>query len=174
MSKLVDQARKYVGIKEIGNNSGFRLVDSLQNGFEGMMRKIGWKQGYAWCAFFVKTCVMYALGEEYAKDLSGGVLDSWVRLQRSAHWQVQSKPVVGAVVFWDAGGGKGHCGIIIAVPMAGSIVTIEGNTNDAGSRDGDGVYVKQRKTPVDKKTWKLLGYASPITNEDNTTGIQPS
>jgi hypothetical protein len=40
----------------------------------------------------------------------------------------------------------GHCGIVIGyLPDAGTLETVEGNTNEAGSREGNAVAVKHRK-----------------------------
>jgi hypothetical protein len=39
----------------------------------------------------------------------------------------------------DFGGGKGHTGLVESV-QGGRIVTLEGNTNDEGSREGIGVF----------------------------------
>jgi len=43
------------------------------------------------------------------------------------------------VFFIDTGGGKGHAGIVVA-NRNGRLETIEGNTNDNGSREGIGVF----------------------------------
>ena len=42
------------------------------------------------------------------------------------------------------GGGTGHTGIVESV-SGGFINTIEGNTNESGSRNGIGVFKRQRK-----------------------------
>jgi hypothetical protein len=44
----------------------------------------------------------------------------------------------------DYGGGNGHTGIVKAV-NGGKIVTIEGNTNVEGGREGIGVFERTRK-----------------------------
>jgi hypothetical protein len=44
----------------------------------------------------------------------------------------------------DYGKGLGHTGIVVSVNADGSYTTIEGNTNEAGSREGDRVAVKVR------------------------------
>ena len=49
----------------------------------------------------------------------------------------------GAIFIVDHGGGKGHTGIVTKI-VDGEIGTIEGNTNQRGSREGDGVYQKVR------------------------------
>jgi hypothetical protein len=44
----------------------------------------------------------------------------------------------------DHGGGKGHTGIVTS-RNGGYINTIEGNSNDGGSREGLGVFTLERK-----------------------------
>ena len=44
-------ARKYIGVTEKGgNNKGF-----TDKGLQAEMAERGWRPGYAWCSFFVKT-----------------------------------------------------------------------------------------------------------------------
>ena len=37
-----------------------------------------------------------------------------------------------------------HCGLIVSVVDEKNIITLEGNTNGSGGREGDGVYYKKR------------------------------
>ena len=39
----------------------------------------------------------------------------------------------------DTGGGSGHTGLVEAIE-GGRLITLEGNTNDGGSREGVGVF----------------------------------
>lgn len=45
----------------------------------------------------------------------------------------------GFIFIMDFGGGVGHTGLVEKV-LNGHLVTIEGNTNDGGSREGIGVF----------------------------------
>lgn len=58
--------------------------------------------------------------------------------------------------FIDAGGGKGHAGLVTEV-NGDRLTTIEGNTNNEGSREGIGVF---KRTTRKIKMNSLLGYAS--------------
>ena len=55
----------------------------------------------------------------------------------------------GHVFFIDTGGGHGHVGLVTG-RMAGDFQTIEGNTNELGSREGIGVFARNR--PVRQAT----------------------
>ena len=45
----------------------------------------------------------------------------------------------GMIFVLDAGGGAGHTGLVEAID-GGRLITVEGNTNDGGSREGVGVF----------------------------------
>ena len=44
----------------------------------------------------------------------------------------------------DTGGGHGHMGLVAEV-LGGKLITIEGNTNDGGSREGVGVFRRESR-----------------------------
>ena len=50
----------------------------------------------------------------------------------------------GTIFCIDHGRGKGHMGLVVAAEATG-LRTIEGNTNIAGSREGDGVRDRTRR-----------------------------
>jgi hypothetical protein len=62
---------------------------------------------------------------------------------------VRPDPAPGCIGCHDSGGGRGHAGIVVEVHYGtpGYLVVVEANTNPAGSRDGDGVYLRTR--PLD-------------------------
>lgn len=62
-------------------------------------------------------------------------------------------PEIGAVVVWDHGGGMGHVGLVEALGPD-LLHTIEGNTNDEGSREGYEVCRRQRHV----KDGRIAGY----------------
>jgi hypothetical protein len=108
--------------------------------------------GYSWCQAFVYWCFDQAAATLAVANpcvKTAGVLDHWARSppdDRIAAAAAADDPTLirpGAVFIIDHGGGKGHAGLVTGV-VSGEIATIEGNTNEAGSRDGDGVYEKTR------------------------------
>jgi len=168
-----DIARKYVGIKEIGNNRGFQLPHDEQRGFEKTMRQLGWKPGMPWCAFFAKLVIQEAYGAAIAKPLGGGVLISYNNVKNSELWETSKKPLVGGIAFWSTGEGHGHAGIVVSDDGV-TFHTIEGNTNTRGSREGDGVLIQVRPTVPSNKSWTLMGFARPKQHENTQAGVQPS
>lgn len=144
---LTQTFSKEVGVREQGANRGERVGQYLAS--------VGFDPGYAWCAAFVSWCFQqagieapqsawvpsYAIGQniiyqrgEFIKQLplSGDVFMIWYsRLKRPAH--------IGFVERWE---GRW-------------VVTVEGNTNDDGSREGDGVYRKRR---LQRQVWAVSNF----------------
>jgi hypothetical protein len=59
---------------------------------------------------------------------------------------------------------KGHCGIVVAVDAVG-FHTVEGNTNKAGSREGDGVWRKLHKWTDAALIGRTVGWFDPDGTE---------
>ncbi|WP_099766419.1 CHAP domain-containing protein [Chryseobacterium sp. 52] len=97
----------------------------------------------AWCMAFVYWCF-----SEASKNLkvpntaikTGGVLAAWNKADKKIK---SSIPTIGAVFIMDFGKGNGHTGLVENFDNQ-YIYTIEGNTNDAGSREGIKVLRKKR------------------------------
>jgi hypothetical protein len=147
--KIVETALKYVGMQEIKGNLGW-----TSESFEAKMVETGWKTTQAWCAYFTEL----VWSEVYdpvglAKDLdryfSGSARRTLAKFAAADGWCTGIRPVPGAVVIWKSvKNGKdqstGHAGIVVEVHKD-HIVTVEGNTNAGGSREGDAVAKKTRK-----------------------------
>jgi hypothetical protein len=105
---------------------------------------------FAWCVAFVYFCFEQAakkLGRSNPMIKTGGVLDHWNRagtqgVPRITNARAINNPSLvkpGQIFAISLGGGLGHAGLVERV-AGGKLVTIEGNTNDGGSRDGIGVF----------------------------------
>lgn len=116
---------------------------------------------FPWCVCFVFFCYQRAaeqLGIENPMIRTASVLDLWNRagaagVPRVLHDDAINNPALvkpGQIFIIDTPppGGAGHAGLVEKV-ISGKLVTIEGNTNDNGSREGIGVFrregVKGRK-----------------------------
>jgi CHAP domain len=110
------------------------------------LRSIGLGPGYAWCMAFVYWCVNKA-----AQDLqvpnplvkTGGVLHQYntTKLRKLPKTSIGIK--AGDIFIMDFGKGLGHTGFVIKIEK-GLVHTIEGNTNDDGSREGYEVAIRTR------------------------------
>ena len=73
---------------------------------------------------------------------------------------VRAKDGAGAVSARKGTWVQGHCAIVIAVDSEG-FHTIEGNTNAAGSREGDGVYQKLHRWNYTTDIVRTVGWFDP-------------
>lgn len=121
------------------------------------LRSVGLNPGYAWCQAFVHWCYGEAadmLLMENPVVKTAGVLDCWNRTAvnfKITAAQAKASPEqvrVGSQIVWKHGKITGHTGIVEAVAknVGGQWVirTIEGNTNDEGSREGYEVARRER------------------------------
>lgn len=170
--RIVTEAKRWLHVVEHGKNAGFN--DPV---FEHNMRKLGWRPGQAWCAYFCKLIWLNVyedtdLYDVLDKVLSPSVLATWRNAKASPVIKTSEKPVVGGIVCWGTGNGKGHEGIHIEIRDEFNTVTIEGNTTRAGVREGDKVMEKRRKLQPTAKhngDWRYLGTIIPPDHGDNTT-----
>lgn len=107
----------------------------------------------SWCMAFVYTCYKEAatiLNVPNTAVKTGGVLKAWntaVKLRSTL-------PVIGSVFIMEFAGGLGHCGIVERFDDL-YIYTIDGNTNNNGSREG---YAVERKKRLRKSIKGYLVY----------------
>lgn len=106
------------------------------------MSAAGLGKGYAWCAAFVNWVYLQ-------NDIPGPASPAW-----SPSWFPDDKTLANKFgrrgdvfgVYFKSKGRIAHVGFLDEDFENGknTIMTVEGNTNDAGSREGDGVYRKRR------------------------------
>lgn len=132
-------ATTQLDIREEKNNSGPEV--------KRFLKAVGLDEGYAWCMAFVYWCVDLAAKKIEQKNpliKTAGVLRQYneTTLRKIPNRNLEAvKP--GDVFIMDFGGGKGHTGFVEKIEK-GIIYTIEGNTNDEGSREGVEVARRQR------------------------------
>jgi hypothetical protein len=158
-------------IREVGGaNKGSRV--------EEYQRAVSLRPGDPWCAAFVAWCMMQSRGWLAPPAwCSGSAITTWQKGSRKAGPAASCTPLfndyrgrIGAGWIWvrakDEAGAtearrgnwvQGHCGIVVAVDSIG-FHTVEGNTNAAGSRDGDGVYRKLHKWSDAEQIARTIGW----------------
>ncbi|MFC7477420.1 peptidoglycan-binding protein [Dankookia sp. GCM10030260] len=123
---------------------------------EAYLASVGVPPGNAWCAAFVYFCATEAARKaSLANPLprTGGVLDMWRKALKAGLPCLTTAQAVaapglvssGMIFIMDFGEGKGHTGFVKDL-AGGRLATIEGNSNDDGSRDGVGVFALTRRT----------------------------
>lgn len=161
-AKVLEIAADEVGVREVppGSNRGPKVDQYLSAVSTSLL-------GKAWCTAFLYWVFLKAstdLGIANPFPQTAGVHNAWrlsgksrpaadiVTAAEAAKDPSLVRP--GAVFFIDTGGGLGHVGLVVA-NLNGTLVTIEGNTSDGGSREGIGVF---RRTT--RKISKInLGFA---------------
>jgi len=129
---LIYQANKYVGVREkTGNNDGYEV--------ELFLASTNLNAGYPWCAAFITY-----IHKQCNLDIpeSPAWSPSWFPKNKLVNKYEANPGDVFGIYFSDKKriAHVGLCEKIDDVYM----ITIEGNTNKAGSREGDGVYKKRR------------------------------
>lgn len=175
---ISDIAISLIGIQEIPGNMGFKNIDRfekilgmpIQEAFE----MVGWKQTHAWCSYFTELIWKLAYAEfdstyvdKLDKLFSASAVITWRNFKNHSDFKCANFPEPGSVVIWQnfkesKRVWKGHAGIVID-RKGYKVETVEGNTNYAGSREGDMVAKKIRRIsylPV-KRGLVMLGFIHP-------------
>lgn len=153
---LLDACRSTLGVHEDGGKNRGPHVDAWNT-------MVGAPLGSPWCASWV-----YAMHQAAAEALeignpcprTAGALKLWHVAHAGARREL---PAPGDVFVLDTGdpGGYGHVGIVESCSPGGDRITsIEGNTNAAGSREGNAVARHENWKPRSGKRGVLLGYLS--------------
>jgi hypothetical protein len=114
---------------------------------------------HPWCAAFVYFCFNEAAKMRNVPNpaiKTASVLDHWNKagrrgVPRLLTMEAVNNPALvksGMIFVISAGGGKGHTGLVEAV-TGGKLKTVEGNTNDGGSREGIGVFRRDGRNIAD-------------------------
>lgn len=129
----------FIGVREkSGKNDGPEV--------EMFLRTVGLGKGYPWCAAFVKYCLLEA-GIESAKKINGMALSCENKSDFVYNKGKKIKEVEAGDVFtlyYAKLKRIGHTGFVDKEINSSIFESVEGNTNIAGSREGDGVYRKKR------------------------------
>jgi hypothetical protein len=175
---ILDVAAAEVGVREVplNSNRGPRVDQYIRA--TGLDPAAG---SYPWCMCFVYWChlrVAERLGAANLCPRLAGVHATWAaankmggRIVVVSAAQARRNPglvVPGMVFFIDTGGGAGHVGIVAENTNA-SLSTIEGNTNDNGSREGIGVFRRSRRRISDIS----LGFAGFWMPAEQRSSLPP-
>jgi len=144
-----------IGIRELtGKNDGKDV--------EKYLASCGLSKGNAWCAAFVnwtlKQCGFKTV-KNPAWSPSWFVANViWERSQNSEVRSQNNSPSAGDVfgIWFENKQRIAHVGFIDEWNEGSFCITVEGNTNEAGSREGDGVYRKRR---LKKQIYKVSRYS---------------
>ena len=135
---VVHEYSQYIGVREAsGKNDGYDVALFLQS--------TGLSEGYAWCAAFVNYCLEKA-GVHTDKSAWSPAWFPKEKIVYQRNVSMIRKPLPGDVfgIYFVKKKRIAHVGFIHRWSDGSGVITVEGNTNKAGSREGDGVYKKFR------------------------------
>ncbi|RYD95992.1 MAG: CHAP domain-containing protein [Sphingobacteriales bacterium] len=131
INQVLKIAKSQIGIREAtGNNDGRQV--------EAYLAYTGNKKGEPWCASFV-SWVFGQAGFNQPRSAWSPALFPQLRQVKTA------KPALVFGIYFPTKGRIAHVGLV-EKQQGDWLYTIEGNTNLAGSREGDGVYRRLRHT----------------------------
>lgn len=110
------------------------------------LKSVGLKPGNAWCMAFVYWCVEQAAKEFQIKNplvKTGGVMRQYNECNLRKLPKTSSSIKPGDIFIMKFANGFGHTGFVVEVGN-GIVKTVEGNTNDDGSREGYEVARRER------------------------------
>jgi hypothetical protein len=167
--RIADIATSYAGQTEIPGNKGFTNPE-----FQKKMVAMGFKMTYAWCMFFCELAWKEAYGSKHSlfvqidKLFSASALSTYYNFAGADGWVVDKNPAVGAVMCFKHGTDprkcEGHGCIVTEILPDKKVRTVDGNTNDAGGREG---YIVARKVrsygnPPTPRGLNFLGFIHPV------------
>jgi hypothetical protein len=134
---IVDTSKYFLFVREATGSNDGKWVEKFQ-------KEAGAKKGDAWCACFVVAMHNYVGVPIVQSAWSPSLFTSNVVWEYS-DWREGFAPKPGQVggIYYDSKHRVAHV-VLITGYDGKSVFTIEGNTNNAGSREGDGVYEKRR------------------------------
>lgn len=169
---VVKHAKSFIGQKEIKGNMGFH-----SHQLDILARDAGFKNGYAWCAVFcevvwklsidslqtdtgkvyrtLRNCIADVINPSSQQTYNNAANNVLIRQKQTA------RPGDIVIFINTKNRAFGHAGIVTEVTDNG-FWTVEGNTNENGSAEGDGVYTKFRTYDKDGKGLDVRGFLSVI------------
>jgi hypothetical protein len=129
-----------LGVREAtGRNDGPEV--------EAYLASVGFKAGAPWCAAFVHWVLLQCQASRVRSAWSPSWFPNSRVIMDRSKGKLEESPVAGDVFgIWFASKKRiAHVGFVSEWQADKDYcVTVEGNTNEAGSREGDGVYKKRR------------------------------
>jgi len=146
--EIVRIAKAEVGVREVNNTNCGILVNEYK-----AATWLNPNKGWPWCAAFACWVIREALASSGVKQTkkfkrprtaAAWDFENWSLAQDETTWL--RKPhdrdiMAGDIVVFNFS----HIGIAVSSPdTRGNVIIVEGNTDEAGSREGGGVYLKTR------------------------------
>lgn len=151
----IDSALKYQYVREKQPNRSVE-IDKFNKAVNNPL-------GAPYCAAFVGYCLK--VNKALQPKISGLAINYYNKgykpYSAGSVLRGKSKIESGDIVIWQRGETiKGHTGFVLEYKN-GIITTIEANTDGAGTREGDGVYIKKRKIEP-YNFFRIIGFSKVL------------
>lgn len=159
MRTLLQLMQSQVGVQEDPQhtNHGTKILEYLAS--------VGLPGGYPWCQALMHWCGDKAYGQEgNPVPKTGSVIDCLNKAKTLGYniiYSAEATPkniVPGMQMIMDLGHGAGHTGVVESVDPNGTLHTIEGNSNNDGSRDGYMICRQSKRHLSDKAIIAFINY----------------
>lgn len=144
MSNAILIKSEEVARKEVGYREGPKNNETKFGKWFGMDQ-------VAWCAIFMSWVSAHSGTTYFGKPWRfASTIAARAHAQKNGRWT--TTPTVGTIAMMAHSSTTGHVGeVIYILRRSGRIIvgTIEGNTNDQGAREGNGVWLRER----DSSSW---------------------
>lgn len=154
--RILKEAKKYIGIKEIRPNKGWQ-----NKYFQSLMKKTGWQSGWDYCVLFTKLVLLRTLKRKQQaavkKLFNASSQTTWQNLLKYEHlglYKISKTAKPGSIAFYKhmQKDWKGHADIVIRADKdTFTVVSANGSV---------GVEVKTRKYTFNSNTFRLLGFVN--------------
>ena len=156
VNQVIAVAKSQVGLHEGYAEGGWTNIIRYADEVPGL----AWAQGQSYCATFTSWVAMRAgVATLFPRTADCSAAVTWYNSRNRWSWY----PALGAQAMYGTSG-QDHTGIVYAYD-ATYIWTIEANTADNGSAEGDGVYFRKRK----RSDANVYGYGVPAYAEGVVT-----
>ncbi len=160
MLKIIEIAISQLGVQEDKLHTNHGEVIKYQKA-----AGLGDAGGYAWCQSFVYWCGLQAYGKAGNPiPRVGGVLNCLSIAKQKGYTIILKENAtslnipIGAQFILKEKNGSGHTGLIESIDIDGQLHTIEGNSNDDGSRDGYKVCRQNKRNISDDNIIAYIVY----------------
>lgn len=160
----LDTVLAYVGVTETGTNRG-GMIDVW-------LASVGLRPGYPWCAA-LQSWALKVSGVTYPLIRSARARAFITGQSVSARDVVRGlwMPPPGTLVIWGYGDPRnplGHIGQVVQYLGEGALITVEGNTSDGSTREGNCVAIKRRFIRASVRRGLRITDFTPVFYGDST------
>lgn len=153
----------FIGQNEIPSNMGF-----VTKWFDEKMREVGFKDSHPWCAYYMRVLLKWFHFEySYVSPSVMNTVSAYKKKAKKKSLEMSTDKL--SLACWqnfknNVGLHTGHIGLCISASKD-HFITLEGNTNAVGSREGFTTALKVRHYKTDVKNGlRFIGFIPIDTN----------